>query len=437
MIPLDILPDIPRYLTAIAEWFAVVLYSYLIVKKIDTQWVIKALISLVVQFVLQIIAGTLPLIWWVPGMLINILWMGVSIRHLTNLSFYPGIFVLSKAFMLSELMASTAWLAYCLVFFKGFLAIYWQEMVFNLVLYLLIGLIIVYAEKNVSMGEVLSTFTWKDIMTSILVVSITFAMSNIGFMVSETIFNLGNSLAIFSLRTFVNVSGLLLLYIQQYLRNDEYRRTEVDSIRHLFNSQYRQYKSYAESTAYINRKSHDLKHQMNIILSEKNQKKREKYLEKLQNSIENLEAKIETGNAVLDTFLTQKNQYCVTNDINFTCIANGELLNHLQVTDIVSLLGNAMDNAIEHVEKYEDSKKRLITLKLLGRGKMVVLRVDNYLEDDIGFFEDLPETSKQDKIYHGYGLKSIRVIANRYGGHMNINIEDNWFTLQVVLPMPG
>lgn len=436
MIPLDILPDIPRYLTALAEWLAVVLYSFLIYKKIDIQWVIRAILLGLMQLVLQWFAGTLDLVWWIPGMLLNILWMGISIRLLSNVSLFPNIFVLSKSFMLSELMASTSWLVYCLVYYETSAPFYWRELLFNVSIYLLISLFIIYAERNIEMKEVFYTFTWKDILTSILLVAIIFSMSNIGFLVSETIFNLGNSLAIFSLRTFANVSGLLMLYIQQYLRNDQFRRSEVDNIRHLFNNQYRQYKSYAESTAYINRKSHDLKHQMNIILSETNQDKREKHLEKLKKSIENLEAKIETGNPVIDTFLTQKNQYCVTNEINFTCIANGELLNDMQVTDQVSLLGNALDNAIEHVEKYDDKEKRLITLRLLSKGKMAVLRVDNYLERDIGYFEDLPETSKQDKMNHGYGLKSIRYIANRYGGHMNINIEDNWFTLQVVFPIP-
>lgn len=436
MIPLEILPDIPRYLTAIAEWFAVALYSLLIFKKFDLRWIMRAIILGAVQLFLQWYAGTLPLVWWIPGMLMNIIWMGISIRILTNLRLFPSIFVLSKSFMLSELMASTSWLIYCLVTFDMNGIFYFRELLFNIVIYLLIGLIIVYAEKNIEIIEVLHTFSWKDILTSVLLVAIIFSMSNIGFLVSETIFNLGNSLAIFSLRTFANVSGLLLLYIQQYLRNDQFRKTEIDNIRHLFNNQYRQYKSYAESTAYINRKSHDLKHQMSIILSEQNLSKREQYLERLKQSIENLEAKIETGNPVIDTFLTQKNQYCITNDINFTCIADGKLLNYMQVTDQVSLLGNALDNAIEHVEKYEDKEKRLITLKLLSRGKMVVLRVDNYLEHDIGYFEDLPETSKQDKINHGYGLKSIRYLANRYGGHMNINVEDKWFSLQVVFPIP-
>ncbi|MBZ6527261.1 GHKL domain-containing protein [Aerococcaceae bacterium DSM 111021] len=432
---IEILPDIPRYLTAHAEWLAVVLYAYLIHAKFSWKWLGKAFLLGLVQLMLQLIAGELPLVFWIPGMLVNIIWMGLSIRLLSHVSLYPGIFVLSKAFMLSELLASTVWLIYCLFFLGNVSTALWVEIFFNLSLYAGIGAFIYYVERKGEIGEVLASFTWKDTLTSILVVALTFAMSNMGFLLSETSYNLGNSLAVFVLRTFVNITGLLLLYIQQYLRKDQFQRTEVDNIRHLFNSQYRQYKSFAESTAYINRKSHDLKHQMSVILSESDVNKREEYLTNLKSSIENLEAKIETGNAVLDTFLTQKNQYCITNDINFTCIANGDLLNHLQVTDLVSLLGNALDNAIEHVEKYDDPEKRLITLKLTSKANMVVLRIDNYLMTELEAFDDLPETSKQDKIYHGYGLKSIRYIANRYGGYMNINTEDYWFSLQVVFPM--
>ena len=129
---IEILPDIPRYLTAIAEWSAVVLYAYLIQSKLSYQWVGKVLVLGLVQLLLQIIAGSLPIILWVPGMMMNIVWMGISIRLLTGISLYPGIFVLSKTFILSELTASTVWLIYCLFFIDTGLNTLWVEGFFNI-----------------------------------------------------------------------------------------------------------------------------------------------------------------------------------------------------------------------------------------------------------------------------------------------------------------
>lgn len=435
MSQLDILPDIPRCLTAFAEWFSIILYAYLISPSINAKWVIEAALLGVVQFALQLIAGVLPITLWVPGMIVNIIWMGITIRVLSKVSLYPGIFMLTKAFMLSELIASTGWLLYCLLLYNIPVSHSIFKFIFNLFIYAVFGVFIYVVERKNNFKSILMTLSWKDTLTSLLVVAITFAMSNIGFVLSQTAFHLGNSLAVFSLRMFVNVSGLCLLYIQQYLRIDQYHRREIDNMNHLFDSQYQQYKTYAESTSYINRKAHDLKHQMNVLLAEPNLGKREEYLSSMQTSINNLDAKIETGNGVLDTLLTQKNQYCMTNNINFTCIAKGVLLENMKVMDLVSLFGNAMDNAIEHVEKIANNEKRLITLKLTNKGKMVVLRVDNYCVDEFETLDELPETSKNDKFMHGYGLKSIQYIAQKYEGNMTMNLEDNWFSLQVIFPV--
>ncbi|HJB23633.1 ATP-binding protein [Jeotgalibaca ciconiae] len=107
----------------------------------------------------------------------------------------------------------------------------------------------------------------------------------------------------------------------------------------------------------------------------------------------------------------------------------------MDIMDLTSLFGNAIDNAIEHVQKIEDKDKRLITLKLTSKGKMAVLRVDNYCIDELDMVGDLPRTSKRDKENHGYGLKSIQYIAKKYNGNTTINLEDNWFTLSVVFPI--
>src|SRR5699024_11234025 len=100
MIPSEILPDIPRYLTAIAEWFAVVLYSFLIYRKLDIRWIIRAILLGIIQLALQLFAGALPLVWWIPGMLMIIVWMGMSIRLLKRLTIFWTIFFIYKIFML-------------------------------------------------------------------------------------------------------------------------------------------------------------------------------------------------------------------------------------------------------------------------------------------------------------------------------------------------
>ena len=76
--------------------------------------------------------------------------------------------------------------------------------------------------------------------------------------------------------------------------------------------------------------------------------------------IRRLEAATETGSNLLDTILTSKNLRCMQKGIAMTCFADGHELDFMDVMDVCTIFGNALDNAIECEEKIEDVSKRLI-----------------------------------------------------------------------------
>ncbi|CRH89451.1 Uncharacterised protein [Chlamydia trachomatis] len=152
-------------------------------------------------------------------------------------------------------------------------------------------------------------------------------------------------------------------------------------------------------------------------------------------AIHNFEAKIETGNPILDTILTQKNHYCLQNGSNLTCIVQGELLHFMDVMDISALFGNAIDNAIEAVEKITDPEKRLITLKVSQHSQFIMIRLDNYDTSNLDLSStDFPRTSKSDKDYYGFGLKSMEFVMKKYNGNLLLNKENNWVQLKILIP---
>jgi sensor histidine kinase regulating citrate/malate metabolism len=65
-------------------------------------------------------------------------------------------------------------------------------------------------------------------------------------------------------------------------------------------------------------------------------------------------------NDTLDIIITEKCLLCEKENITLTCIADGEKISFISVTDLYSLLGNAIDNAIEAVLQFEDQDKRSI-----------------------------------------------------------------------------
>jgi hypothetical protein len=228
-----------------------------------------------------------------------------------------------------------------------------------------------------------------------------------------------------------------MIYAQQEQRKEMRMKFELEAINNVLYRQYEQYQSSKESTELINRKYHDLKHQIAIIRAETDVAKKESYLAEMDRAISMYESDIKTGNSVLDTVLTGKSIYCREKGINLTCVADGSLLNFMDVMDICTIFGNAFDNAIEGVEKLADKDKHLIRVAVFSKNDFLMVRFENYFEDSIDFEDGLPTTTKADSDYHGYGIKSIISTVNKYGGNVTINTSDNWFILRMLIPLPN
>ncbi len=92
----------------------------------------------------------------------------------------------------------------------------------------------------------------------------------------------------------------------------------------------------------------------------------------------NLNLRYLTGNKALDITLTQKSALCGRAGIQLVCSADGSCLENMKHYHIYSLLGNALDNAIECLTQVNDASKRVITLDISRCRDMAVIRVQNY-----------------------------------------------------------
>lgn len=429
-------PDIPRSYTALTESLACLLVCISVLSSKDwKQNSLKVCGIFMIQFLLQSLASTLPLFLWTLGMAINIVWMFLSIHCLGMTYSRSTVYLTAKAFIIAELVASITWHLYCLLIYQQPVDNFWTQALFLFISSTAAYFLIYLQDKKIPLEEVIKFVEQRDVTVAIFTTLSIFVLSNIGFILSDTR-QFQDSTSIFILRTTVNLSGLFLLFTQESQQYDRYLRQELSSIHNMFQLQYKQYQAYRENKDILDRKVHDLKHQLNIIQQEVDIDKKEQYIEEMKVVIQALEAKIETGNPVLDTILSQKNHYCLQHGINFTCIVQGELLHFMNIMDISALFGNAIDNAIEAVEKIEQVEQRLITLKVAQHQQFIIIRLDNYDTSSINLSTgQLPETSKSNKEYHGFGLKSMQYIATKYGGNLLLNKENNWVQLKIILPI--
>ena len=190
-----------------------------------------------------------------------------------------------------------------------------------------------------------------------------------------------------------------------------------------------------ENIETINHKCHDLKHQLRA-LQQVSADERGQYIEELERAISIYDKVTETGNEVVNTILSEKSLYCERRQIKLSCIVDASHLDFMSTLDIYAILGNALDNAIENVSKYNDAGKRVISLTIKTVGDFLSIQTNNYCEEEIEICDGLPVTTKRDKTHHGFGMKSMRHLAGKYGGSLAVSARDNVFTLQILLPMP-
>ena len=243
------------------------------------------------------------------------------------------------------------------------------------------------------------------------------------------------SFEIANIRTLVDLAGIAMLYAHLVQCSQTKMRRELETIQNVLQNQYQQYKQSRESVDLINYKYHDLKHQIAVLRSEQDPDKRNAFLNQMEEEIKQYELQNKTGNHVLDTILTSKSLYCNKHGITLTSVADGSLLEFMDTMDICSIFGNALDNAIECELKIPNKEKRLIHVTVSQQKNFLMIRVENYFEGMLKFKESGLATTKKEKMFHGYGIKSIKYTVDKYGGAVHIDAEKQWFDLKILIPL--
>lgn len=235
-----------------------------------------------------------------------------------------------------------------------------------------------------------------------------------------------------ALAGFFNCTLILVVQYNGFRANSLSREKEI--VKQLLNERQKQYEMSKENIELINQKCHDLKHQIHM-LSHTNVADFTQYVKEVEDAIQIYDNVINTNNQVLNTILSEKSLYCKKYEIEFTCIVDGEKLDFMNLHDVYALLGNALDNAIECVMNQENKEKRIISLKIEGKDGFLSIQTINYLSQQIVMAEGIPVTSKEDKEHHGFGIKSMKHIVQKYGGSLYTSAESEMFLLQIVIPI--
>jgi hypothetical protein len=342
----------------------------------------------------------------------------------------------SRAFIIGEFMASFEWQIFYYTINNWNIPLNRiTEIVFLISIHFIMYSILYFLEKkNHEINNKLHINT-REMSSTIIISLVVFVMSNFSYIFKNSPFSSQFVSEIFFIRTLVDMGGVAILFAYHMQLGELKVRFEVEKLQNILNMQYNNYEMLEKSISAVNQKYHDLKYQIALLKQETSEGKRVEYLNQMEKEIKSYEAQNKTGNRVLDTILTGKSLYCQQNCIELTSVADGKAVDFMDDIDISTLFGNALDNAIESTSKIKDKERRLIHVVILKKNHFLRVRIENCYDEELVFVNGLPQTTKGDRKYHGYGLKSIENTVKKYEGSVTIQAEKGWFELRILIPV--
>lgn len=158
------------------------------------------------------------------------------------------------------------------------------------------------------------------------------------------------------------------------------------------------------------------------------------YLDNLEKDLDSIDIAIRTGNVGLDAILSSKVSIARKNNIEVNCTA--KVPDELKISDVhlCAIVGNLLDNAIEACEKItEGAAPRFIRIYIgLFKSQLYISVSNSTCEKHRRRLNELV-TSKLGE--HGFGLRRIDKLAEKYDGYVNRKNEPGIFATEVMLPL--
>lgn len=183
---------------------------------------------------------------------------------------------------------------------------------------------------------------------------------------------------------------------------------------------------------------HDIRHYMKVIgemALENNNKEILKIVSELQIRVSDTELEMICQNRLLNAILNEKKKDAQRKkvDIKIT-IEPGFAIEQIDDMDLIVIMGNLLDNAIEAASKCEEGYIKMFLFSQ-NNSHFSVIKIMNNYSGRMLLKDGVLQTNKDDKERHGYGIRNVSDMAAKYGGYLQDFYDDETFTSIVILPV--
>ena len=232
------------------------------------------------------------------------------------------------------------------------------------------------------------------------------------------------------------VLNLVVFHLISEILEHSRKMKEAQILRQQSIGQVGLYNSMRENYNIQRQRTHEYKNQivcMDMLMKKKDYSKLEDYIGNISDGLDAQLDMVDTNNDVVNAILNAKYYEAIKNDVLFVLKIND--LSDIKVSDedIVTILSNLLDNAIE-AAKQCDVGKRTVKIKLLSEDDVLTIAVSNTYKTEPMLTEDgYIRTTKNNKEEHGWGIRNIVATLEKYNAEYIIDYKNGEFIFSIIM----
>ena len=232
------------------------------------------------------------------------------------------------------------------------------------------------------------------------------------------------------------VLNLVVFHLISEILEHSRKMKEAQILRQQSIGQVELYNSMRENYNIQRQRTHEYKNQivcMDMLMKKKDYSKLEDYIGNISDGLDAQLDMVDTNNDVVNAILNAKYYEAIKNDVLFVLKIND--LSDIKVSDedIVTILSNLLDNAIE-AAKQCNVGKRTVKIKLLSEDDVLTIAVSNTYKTEPMLTEDgYIRTTKNNKEEHGWGIRNIVATLEKYNAEYIIDYKNGEFIFSIIM----
>lgn len=239
---------------------------------------------------------------------------------------------------------------------------------------------------------------------------------------------------------FMLAGSVCNIIVLEYYLNVKYIEAEKRIRINEMSQQYDYYIRLEKETDNIKRLAHDFRNHLEALKSDHDNEEKQEYVRSIEKRLERYECYYRTGNTFVDSILQSKAQQAADSGIEFKVIADFRPFQSVKNEDLCTIIANIVDNALREcslIRMETPEEECIIQVKARRTLNFLWIYCENSIREKqakiVSKATEL-KTTKDDKQNHGYGIKNVESVANKYGGEIAISIRDDLFCISITIP---